>query len=158
MITAAAASSSQTDPSQEDTGNKSVDASLLWDLLVYENSGVPRSAPTSSMFGDTLLQKRVEDSQSSSSQASGPAFDLIGSAGIYGHKTVPKATPFYPPNDHGTPLGKADYRSEEAHVFPAFGGGAVDGPDGQDSLFLFANEYGRSLETWLDFDVLQPQS
>lgn len=90
-------------------------------------------------------------------------FDLVGSAGISGHKSVSKETPAYAPNEDGTPApdvlrnslanvgdeAMAMAVSVEDRYFEGIGG-----LDGEEHLFLQANDFGKAIDTWLSHDVL----
>ncbi|KAH8896205.1 hypothetical protein GQ53DRAFT_14079 [Thozetella sp. PMI_491] len=139
-------------PQVENAHTSSADAALLWDLLVYERAGCNQSTSDTSLFGESLLQNTTATPASIPGSATDASFDLIGTAGIYGHKTAPQATPYYPPNESGTPLGKDDYARYRTQTW--FGlEGAMNGVEGQDDLFLFASEYGKAIESWLDFEA-----
>ncbi|KXJ91658.1 hypothetical protein Micbo1qcDRAFT_233086 [Microdochium bolleyi] len=173
--------------------NAKVDTPLLWQLLIYQHdttaaseAGFTRAGSNNSIFGDTLLRQssprtygetvpRGSGQGGEEAGAGGDAgeeedvaeFDLIGSAGIYGHRTAPTQTPFYPPNQRGMPLGKADYAaSNSMHAWSSFQGvimaggdatggiGAGAGGHHPHDLALLATEYGRSIETWFDLDMV----
>ncbi|RFN54041.1 zn(ii)2cys6 transcription factor [Fusarium flagelliforme] len=68
-----------------------IDTRLLWDLLCYEKAGRPDAHADQSMFSGLLSTDQ--------DNGSGTDYDLVGSAGIIGHKTVPKDTPIYAPGE-----------------------------------------------------------
>lgn len=87
-------------------------------------------------------------------------FDLIGSEGIAGHKTVHKETPLHAPGqdatllDSRTPLPRATSVPEVApgERTPSFMGamGRTQSPPG---FFLGADAYNRTIDAWLDLDL-----
>ncbi|KAH8647737.1 hypothetical protein BX600DRAFT_484365 [Xylariales sp. PMI_506] len=140
----------------------SIDAQLLWDILIYEKAGQPFCRDDRSIFGETLMRTRSDSVQDTIATGSEAEFDLIGTAGIYGHRAVPKQTPLYAPTENAIPLAKAGYAPhkilawagsettpESAHIR------AMGGSSGQDNMFLCADEYGKAIENWLDFDALR---
>lgn len=139
-----------------------MDTALLWQLLIYQHfvpgTGSPQLA--ANIFGGSLLQREAGHADKSPHAHEGEEaeYDLLGSAGIYGHRTAPTLTPFYPPRERGVPLGRSDYANNSMQVWSTFQGSTfqgfmADSADGQD-LALLANEYGRSIETWFDLDIV----
>lgn len=152
--------------SPHDRDSFSIDAQLLWDILVYERAGRPDAGADQSIFGKTLKPgtKSREDDDDVRAAAE---FDLVGSAGISGHKSVSKETPAYAPNEDApapssSPLGVMESGmgamgeggdamavSVEDRFFEGIGG-----VDGEEHLFLQANDFGKAIDTWLSHDVL----
>lgn len=135
----------------------SIDAQLLWDILIYERAGRPDAGADQSIFGKTLKvgTKSREDDVRATAE-----FDLVGSAGISGHKAVSKETPAYAPNEDVPPtprvLENIDEMDEGSHdigvsVEDRFFEG-IGGLDGQEHLFLQANDFGKAIDNWLSFD------
>ncbi|OAA73463.1 hypothetical protein ISF_00364 [Cordyceps fumosorosea ARSEF 2679] len=159
----------------------SIDAQLLWDILVYERAGRPDAGADQSIFGKTLkvgTKVRGEDDVRAAAE-----FDLVGSAGISGHKAVSKETPAYAPNEDSAPPpppppplpplttggvgvlvgssgGGMGDMGEDGTAGPMlvsvedrfFEG--IGGLDGEEHLFLQANDFGKAIDTWLSHDVL----
>lgn len=134
----------------------SIDAQLLWDILVYERAGRPDAGADQSIFGRTLkvgTASRDEDNRAAAE------YDLVGSEGIYGHKAVSKESLAYAPNeDMATPrdVGSMENMEDvqpdmgvsvEDRYFEGIGG--IDTLDGQDHLFLQAHDFGKAIDNWL---------
>ncbi|KAJ6789827.1 hypothetical protein PWT90_04518 [Aphanocladium album] len=152
----------------DDRDSFSIDAQLLWDILIYERAGRPDAGADQSIFGKTLKvgTKMREDDVRAAAE-----FDLVGSAGISGHKAVSKETPAYAPNEDGPPtpgvlVGGGGATSSSAVDNVSDGAGAmlvsvedrffegIGGLDGEEHLFLQANDFGKAIDTWLSHDVL----
>ncbi|KAJ3479977.1 hypothetical protein NLG97_g8179 [Lecanicillium saksenae] len=156
----------------DDRDSFSIDAQLLWDILVYERAGRPDAGADQSIFGKTLkvgTKMREDDVHAAAAE-----FDLVGSAGISGHKAVSKETPAYAPNEDGPPTPGVLVSSGGGGGATS-GGGPVDnvsdgagamlvsvedrffegigGLDGEEHLFLQANDFGKAIDTWLSHDV-----
>jgi hypothetical protein len=145
----------------------SIDAALLWEILVYEKAGYSSlSENLASVFGDTLLPDpasttpEVETGQEAEHLAE---FDLIGSEGIAGHKTVHKETPLHAPGQDVTLLqetGSSPPFSFGPHVAardlsPSSLETAMGGNRGPQGFFLgAADAYNRTIDAWLDLDVV----
>lgn len=134
----------------------SIDAQLLWDILVYERAGRPDAGADQSIFGKTLKlgnASREEDVRVAAE------FDLVGSEGIYGHKAVSKESLAYAPNEETASPGVMDSIDEideapqdlgvsvEDRYFEGIGG--VGNMDGQDHSFLQAHDFGKAIDNWL---------
>lgn len=148
----------------DDRDSFSIDAQLLWDILVYERAGRPDAGADQSIFGKTLKvgAKIREDDVRGAAE-----FDLVGSAGISGHKAVSKETPAYAPNEDAPPTpGVLVGGSSNSMDNVSDGAGAmlvsvedrffegIGGLDGEEHLFLQANDFGKAIDTWLSHDVL----
>lgn len=129
------------------------------------------------MLGDTLRWETPLRSHDEGEEGSAE-FDLMGSAGISRHKLVPREIPIYAPGENATQLAVQDEDEEEEsgrklgtnnrdrdrdddeeENMPDAGLSLEDvyyegvgGPVDQETLFLQANDYGRSIENWLSFD------
>lgn len=110
------------------------------------------------MFDDIV---DVEDEHHESDIAE---FAMVGSAGISGHKTVWKEISAYAPEDntpryslHGlnTPIGAT---GQGISVTPQAGfDGLRDLPIvNQGDFFLQAEDYGRAINDWFNFDMTDP--
>jgi hypothetical protein len=134
----------------------SIDAQLLWDMLIYERAGRVGATADQSMFGDSAS---TDITQAATTRAE---FDLVGSAGISGHKSAPKETPAYAPNDAATSprilgstptarqRGAEMVGSAENRYFDSVGG-----LGDQENWFLQPDDFGRAIESWLNFDPAQ---
>ncbi|KAF7556182.1 hypothetical protein G7Z17_g1622 [Cylindrodendrum hubeiense] len=133
-------------------GDFSIDAQLLWDILIYEQAGRHNAAVDQSMFGESLKGETAH----SENDLSLAAANLVGSAGISGHKTVPAkyVVPPYAPSEGGTPPRMTDQRTPaadrvvETRVFEGLGA-----PRDHDS-FLQASDFNKAIENWWDFDYV----
>ncbi|KAK2601378.1 hypothetical protein N8I77_010833 [Diaporthe amygdali] len=138
----------------------SIDAALLWEILVYEKAGccsLPENL--SSVFGDSLLPK--SPTPETSAQEGKTEFDLIGSEGIAGHKTVHRQTPLHapgqsawtldsiPPLQRGTPVPDVAHTESSPTILETMGGSQA-----QQGFFLGADDYGRTIDAWLDLDLV----
>lgn len=148
-------------PEARDEQTWSIDAALLWEILVYEKAGccsLPENL--SSVFGGSLLPNSLTP-ETSPQEEGQTEFDLIGSEGIAGHKTVHRQTPLHAPGqsawslDSSPPLQRdtpvPDVVSNEAS--PAFLE-TLDAAQGQQRFFLGADDYGRQIDAWLDLDLV----
>ncbi|CAG8298736.1 unnamed protein product [Penicillium salamii] len=129
----------------------SINAQLLWDILVFEKAGQNDGSADRSMFDD-LVTSEVEHSQDVDECA------MVGSAGISGHKTAWKGISAYAPQDNDpykplrnltTPGGAV----EEAHNGRGFEGlGDLNTID-QGNFLLRAEDFGRAVNDWMKFDM-----
>ncbi|RBR16714.1 hypothetical protein FVER53590_10018 [Fusarium verticillioides] len=74
----------------------SIDTRLLWDILCYEQAGRPDARADESIYSG--LASTYQDPATGTND-DGDEYDLVGSAGIIGHKTVSKDTPLYAPGE-----------------------------------------------------------
>ncbi|KAF5674678.1 quinic acid utilization activator [Fusarium heterosporum] len=111
-----------------------IDTRLLWDLLCYEQAGRPGAHGEQSMFSSLSCTAQGTGSHETEPGAS---YDLVGSAGITGHKTVPKDTPIYAP-------GEETLQQNIRHGF-----GSILG---QPNIFPQADDFGRAIDEWLRLD------
>jgi hypothetical protein len=79
-----------------------IDTGLLWNLLSYEQAGRSDARIDQSMFHG--LSSSSQDT-SGHETSSGTGYDLVGSAGIIGHKAVPKGIPVYAPGEGRSSAG-----------------------------------------------------
>ncbi|OAQ98784.1 hypothetical protein LLEC1_05423 [Akanthomyces lecanii] len=165
-----------TESSPYDRDSFSIDAQLLWDILVYERAGRPDAGADQSIFGKTLkvgTKRRGAGDNDDDDGRAAAEFDLVGSAGISGHKAVSKETPAYAPiENEDAPSGggvlvdgasdggnNVNELSDEAagvmtvSVEDRFFEG-IGGLDGEEHLFLQANDFGKAIDTWLSHHVL----
>jgi len=139
-----------------------IDVNLLERLLLFETAGQRDHETDPSLQSDTLTPKTTKKHGKSHTSTT---YDLIGSVGISGHQSVPKDTPISAP-----PVGERSGHCNGpdidffASMTPGMSGfeGYLDyqgitGPNGLEgcsSMFLPANEYGRSIDDWLGIDLL----
>lgn len=136
----------------------SIDAQLLWDILIYERAGREGAAADQSIFGSTLnIGTKVRELDARLTAE----FDLVGSAGISGHKAVSKETPAYAPNENedvSEPMmmrGVSESLAEmpllgtsvEDRFFEGMGG--VEQWADEDHVFLQAHDFGKAIDGWL---------
>lgn len=134
----------------------SIDAQLLWDILIYDRAGLPNAEQktSKSLSREPTLRSRTEDSSQDSE------FDLVGSAGISGHKSAGAHIPIYAPGDDTVHIGEniETNPSITSEFVPPLGnsmeniyGSGMDGfNDQMDPLFL-ADDYGRAIDGWLNY-------
>ncbi|KAL5342061.1 hypothetical protein BJX70DRAFT_12494 [Aspergillus crustosus] len=114
----------------------SVNVHLLWDILI----AAPPKQTATDIFGPGLAKDSVLHADSSTPD---PEFELIGSAGISGHKTVARnLVTYYPPQQvlQPTPPDLSAMLGE-----PGMGLAAS-----VDNAFLQPQDYGRFIDNWLD--------
>jgi len=110
------------------------------------------------MFDDSLAQipAAIQDNNQDTTTAE---FDLVGSAGISGHKTVPKDSPAYPPDDAATPL---DHASSGPGTAPEATSGVADAEryvDGigaesnYEGLYFQADDFSRAIDDWMSINL-----
>lgn len=138
----------------------SIDAALLWEILVYEKAGccsLPENL--SSVFGGSLLPNSL--TLETSPQEGQTEFDLIGSEGIAGHKTVHRQTPLHAPGQSAWSLDSSPPLQRNTPVPDVVSNGAslafletLGGVQGQQRFFLEADDYGRQIDAWLDLDLV----
>ncbi|KAE8362442.1 hypothetical protein BDV27DRAFT_18439 [Aspergillus caelatus] len=136
----------------------SIDAQLLWDILIYEKAGRRETNTDKSMF-DGIID--VEDQCHESDVAE---FSMVGTAGISGHKTAWKEISAYAPEDNtprhqlnrlNTPIGSTSQGPSATQL------GGVDSLTdlnmiNQGDFFLQAEDYGRAIHDWFNFDMTDP--
>lgn len=148
---ASAHSPSSRGPEDRVEGGFSIDAQLLWDILIYEQAGLHNATADQSMFGESLKSERAH----SENDLSLAAANLVGSAGISGHKTVPAKyiVPPYAPSEGGTPPRMTDRmvsdveKLVESRAFQGLG-------EVNDHSFLQASDFNKAIENWWDVDFL----
>ncbi|KAF5572359.1 quinic acid utilization activator [Fusarium pseudoanthophilum] len=131
----------------------SIDTRLLWDILCHEQAGRPDARDDESMYSD-LASTHLDPARGIDDDGDG--YDLVGSAGIIGHKTVPKDTPLYAPgegevshpirgrvpSDASGLLGSLQQNIQE-------GFGSAMEPD---NIFPEVHDFGRAIDEWLSLD------
>lgn len=151
---------SQAQVGGSNAGTWSFDAALLWEILVYENDGSCGSSENlSSVLGGHLLPR--SSATEPSVQGAETEFDLIRSEGIASHKTAHTQPLLHAPGQAAWTLESAPNFQAEKSVpavapegaSPAFLEAMV-GVQGQESFFLGADDYGRTIDAWLDLDVV----
>ncbi|GJC83331.1 hypothetical protein ColLi_06169 [Colletotrichum liriopes] len=133
----------------------SIDAQLLWDLLVYDRAGRPDAGRDQSLFGPTLRS----DADDLAPATDAADFDLVGSAGISAHKAVPNQAAVYAPDEDIAPVAVPESATPAGQSLGDAGPSFEDiffegaGPFGdQANRFIEANDYGRAIDDWLNLD------
>ncbi|GKT89170.1 C6 transcription factor [Colletotrichum tofieldiae] len=110
----------------------SIDAQLLWDLLVYDRAGRPDAGRDQSLFGPTLRS----DADDLAPATDAADFDLVGSAGISAHKAVPNQAAVYAPDEDIAPVAVPESAT------PAGQSLGDAGPSFEDIFFEGAGPFG----------------
>lgn len=137
------------------TNSWSIDSQLLWDTLIYEKAGRRNAKVDLSMFGDTIAVDTEHNSQDVAE------FDMVGSAGLSGHKAAWKQVSAFAPGENDPYLTAQPQRAGMAatvtstttqnnHVLDGFG--AMEMMD-QGNFLLQAEDFGRAVNDWIDFDM-----
>ncbi|KAF5530808.1 c6 transcription factor [Fusarium mexicanum] len=136
----------------------SIDAQLLWELLVYEKAGRDKDSSGKSMYDDII----TSDAEGGEQDVGGD-FAIVGSAGISGHKGALREISAYAPQDKdpyetlgnlATP-GRNGSRMQESSIF---GGRNFDNPPDfgtvdQDNFLLQSEDFGRAVNDWMNLDM-----
>ncbi|KAL6912502.1 hypothetical protein FSST1_010262 [Fusarium sambucinum] len=137
--------------------NWSIDAQLLWEILVYEKSGLDKDSSDKSMYDDTITLDAEHGEQDV-----GGDFAIVGSAGISGHKGALREISAYAPQDKdpydalGNLATPGRNRMQESNIFGYRNSdnppdlGAVD----QDDFLLQAEDFGRAINDWMNLDMM----
>ncbi|KAF5606691.1 quinic acid utilization activator [Fusarium subglutinans] len=147
-------------PTSQDPGSDrltpqkfTIDTRLLWDILSYEHAGRPDARTDESIYNG--LSSTHQDTARGASD-DGDGYDLVGSAGIIGHKTVPKDTPLYAPGEGEVshPIRGRDpsdasglLGSLQQNIQEGFGS-AME----LDNIFPEVHDFGRAIDEWLSLD------
>ncbi|KAK7224663.1 hypothetical protein V2G26_012666 [Clonostachys chloroleuca] len=136
----------------------SINARLLWDVLIYDRAGQVNARADSSMLGSTLVSKTPE--KAAEARAVDEEFDLIGPAGLTGHKSMIHQGPAYAPDDENVLDLDEDPLDTTPHAITnmaiTIGDVNLEGLGGygnEESMFL-AQDYGRAIGDWFDFDAM----
>ncbi|VUC35906.1 unnamed protein product [Clonostachys rosea] len=137
----------------------SINARLLWDVLIYDRAGQVNARADYSMLGSTLVSREPE--KGAEAPVVDAKFDLIGSAGLTGHKAMIHQGPAYPPEDENTNDFDEDNIDTTPHAITnmaiTIGDVNLEGVGGygnEESMFLQAHDYGRAIGDWFDFDAI----
>lgn len=140
----------------------SIDVQLLGRLLLLETAG-QRAQDTDSSLRSTTLLPKVNNIYTQITPSTG--FNLIGSTGISGHRSVRKDAPISAPqaSDRLRHGGATDFNFF-ASMIPdisgregLLGNSAMESGSGADrgaNMFLPANEYSRSIGDWFGVDIV----
>lgn len=129
-----------------------IDTRILWDLLSYEQAGRSDAHIDQSMFSG--LSSMNPDVGSNGTE-SGVGYDLVGSAGIIGHKTVPKDTPIYAPGEGQLTAVENDRLNKDLILTETLQQNIRDGFGSvvlQQNIFPQAHDFGRAIDEWLSLD------
>lgn len=129
-------------------------------MLIYERAGQQDATADQSMF-DTSLTPTPTTIHRNDDDESTTKFDLVGSAGISGHRTVPKECPIYPPDDVATPPEQqepseaADMMLGEAmastDMYRYLDGVEVD--SNYEGLSFQAQDFSRVIDDWMNIGL-----
>ncbi|KAF5005367.1 hypothetical protein FDECE_8179 [Fusarium decemcellulare] len=147
---------SEGNPAQEPQLSWSIDAQLLWDILISEKAVRLDAESDRSMFDDTITLE-AEHREHDVAE-----FAMVGSAGISGHKTVPKEVNAYAPEDDEryhritsstTPAEAAlsGFNVTDERFFEEFGG--MNQMMDEGNSFLQAEDFGKAINDWFSFDL-----
>lgn len=103
--------------------------------------------PAQYMFGPLLLPIQGSDSGRDVGESSD--YDLIGSAGIWGHKAVQNDIPAYAPQSAPTPK---DTAVAVPYLFDDRNAGVSGGVANYEALFFQADDFGRAIDEWMSFN------
>ncbi|KAG5655527.1 hypothetical protein KAF25_003864 [Fusarium avenaceum] len=129
-----------------------IDTRILWDLLSYEQAGRSDAHIDQSMFCG--LSSTNPDIGSNGTE-SGVGYDLVGSAGIIGHKTVPKDIPIYAPGEGELTAVENDRLDKDLILIETLEQNIRDGFGSvvpQQNIFPQAHDFGRAIDEWLSLD------
>lgn len=134
----------------------SIDARLLWDILIYEKASRSSADADKSWFGDRIIFKPDCSEKDDVDQ-----FAMVGCAGISGHKTVPAEVIADAPDDSGSPP-LPDYSTTPTTVIQS----GLDATDDsvfenlgdmsqfmdQSNMFL-QEDFGKAIGSWINFNA-----
>lgn len=129
-----------------------IDTRILWDLLSYEQAGRADAQIDQSMFSG--LSSTNPDIGSNGTE-SGVGYDLVGSAGIIGHKTVPKDTPIYAPGEGKLTSVENNPSDFDLTLIETLQQNIRDGFGSmvpQQNIFPQAHDFGRAIDEWLSLN------
>ncbi|KAL2209882.1 hypothetical protein CC79DRAFT_1330330 [Sarocladium strictum] len=133
--------------------SRSIDSKLLWGLLTYPSTLMHAENSQQHIFGSALTPVPSSDNERA---IEGPTeYDLIGSAGISGHKTVPRDIPVYAPQSGATPRDTAvavPYLFEDRHMETG------EGESNYEALFFQADDFGRAIDEWMSFNEVTQEN
>ncbi|CAH0052324.1 unnamed protein product [Clonostachys solani] len=128
----------------------SINARLLWDVLIYDRAGQLNARADHSMLGSTLISKTPE--KGAEARVADEDFDLIGSAGLSGHNLSSRYENILDLNEDNldtTPHAITNMAITIGDVNLE----GVGGYGNEESMFL-AHDYGRAIGDWFDFDAM----
>ncbi|KAF4343800.1 Zn(II)2Cys6 transcription factor [Fusarium beomiforme] len=144
--------------SREDLGGQAqqkftIDTRLLWDILSYEQAGRPDARADDSIF--SCLTSTPQGNTRGGTET-GDGYDLVGSAGIIGHKTVPKDTPLYAPGEGELSNNvRARVPSDASGLLGSLQQNIQEGFGSSmesDNVFPQVHDFGRAIDEWLSLD------
>lgn len=132
----------------------SIDSELLHRLLIYETAGRPDAAVDQTILGSSFISHVTVPNRRSDETSS--ELNLIGSAGISGHRTVDSRRSIYPPDEdeasspaRGQAQGTWDFSTQGQ--FAGDMGGILD----EDAILSRPNDFGWAIENYLDLNLRQ---
>ncbi|CAH0015666.1 unnamed protein product, partial [Clonostachys rhizophaga] len=135
----------------------SIDAQLLWDILVLEKAGRDQTSEDRTMYEDVVTM-HVEHQE----QDVGEDLSIVGSAGISGHKGALRDISAYAPQDKDPyetlrRCSVSDRSADGTQEFTVLGDYIHDTPDNttmdESSFLLQAEDFGRAVKDWINFDM-----
>ncbi|CAH0003920.1 unnamed protein product [Clonostachys byssicola] len=139
------------------TPSWSIDAQLLWDILVLEKAGHDQTSEDRTMYED-MVTTHVEHRE----QDVGENLSIVGSAGISGHKGALREISAYAPQDKDPyetlrRRSASERSADGTHDFSVLGDYMHDASDNttidESSFLLQAEDFGRAVKDWINFDM-----
>jgi hypothetical protein len=121
--------------------------------LTYPSTLLHADSSHQHIFGSALVP--VPGSENERAIEGPTEYDLIGSAGISGHKTVPREIPAYAPQSGATPRDTAvavPYLFEDRHMDTG------EGETNYEALFFQADDFGRAIDEWMSFNEVTQEN
>ena len=131
----------------------SIDSELLRKLLICETAGRPNAAVDQTILGPSFMSRVTIPNPRSEENSS--ELNLIGSAGISGHRTVDSRAYMYAPGEDETSPVSGD-QVQGDWDFGANGQFREDiGEIGGDQANIFSrpNDFGWAIENYLDLNL-----
>ncbi|KAF5644094.1 quinic acid utilization activator [Fusarium sp. NRRL 52700] len=130
-----------------------IDTRLLWDILSYEQAGRPEARTDESIYNGL---SSINQDTTRGTNDEGDEYDLVGSAGIIGHKAVPKDTPLYAPGESEVshPI-RGRVPSDASGLLGSLQQNIQDGFGSAmepDNIFPEVHDFGRAIDEWLSLD------
>ena len=140
----------------------STDTRLLSRLLVYETAGQRKTSPDTSLRGRTLVLKA---NLTAGDDAAVSDYDLVGTSGISGHRTVLNDNPINAPERAinapervvEPPHGAMHPSDEDENMLPegdtAEVLGAIAGLQSSNAPLMYAGDYEKALYYWFNSEA-----
>ncbi|KAF4445827.1 hypothetical protein F53441_10472 [Fusarium austroafricanum] len=132
----------------------SINADLLWNILIYERAGRHNAAADRTMFGNGVTSKASHHEDDIAE------FAMVGSAGMSGHKTVAVEVTAYAPDDDEEECYGVDQTTSAETMESGWDMddrlreslGDADAMD-QNHLFLQVSDFGKAIDNWFSVDA-----